>query len=933
MASNLAPADQTCGTAQNHDLDLQWRRRRVLCTHRAKVGVNPIGVVCSRTEQGTTDATGGAGLSATTSGAARVWTYTYNAFGQVLTVKGPRTDVNQTTTYTYYSCSSGGKCGQIDTITDALGHVTTFLTYDGNGNPLTISDPNGVVTTLAYDARQRLTSRQVGTETTSYSYYPTGLLKTVTQPDSSTVTYTYDAAHRLTQVADGLGNYIQYTLDAAGNRTAENSFDSTGSLHQTHTRVFNTLSTLYQDITAAGTPAVTTTFGYDAQGNQTSVAAPLSRNTSNAFDALNRLSQITDPAGGVTRLAYDAKDNLASVTDPRSLSTTYTNDGFGDMVQQVRPDTGTTINSYDSAGNLMTATDARGAVATYAFDALNRVTQLAYSDQVINFTYDAGTNGIGRLTGASDTNHALSWTYDTHGRVIGKGQTVGSVTKSVGYAYSNDDLMSLVTPSGQTITYGYSNHRIISITINGKLLLSGVTYEPFGSVNAWTWGNSTTVGRTYSTDEQVTQLNTAGDAIKFGYDSALRLTSVADKEVSANSWSAGYDVLDRVTSAATTGTSYGWTYDADGNRLTQSGSNATTFNAASSSNRLNSTTGALARTYSYDGAGNTASYASDSFTFNQRGRMAVATANGASTHYLYSALGQMIEKSGSSATTLFMYDEAGHLLGEYSSSGTLIEETIWMSDVPVATLRPSGSSISVYYIHSDQFGSPRAVTLPSNNALAWLWSANPYGVDAPNQNPQGLGMFVYNLRFPGQYYQSETGLNYNYFRDYDPQTGRYLQSDPIGLRGGSYSTYAYANGNPISYSDPEGLCPWCLAIPLFCSGGGCEAALAAMGLGAYLSTPAGQQAVQSAASAVSTPKNCPDGPSDCEKQQQLLERGKQALLNWKFTGLSLPERVSQAADYNEQVRELNLLIALHNQKCPANRVEPLQTVSVGGKPG
>ncbi len=106
----------------------------------------------------------------------------------------------------------------------------------------------------------------------------------------------------------------------------------------------------------------------------------------------------------------------------------------------------------------------------------------------------------------------------------------------------------------------------------------------------------------------------------------------------------------------------------------------------------------------------------------------------------------MIEKSGPGGTTLFMYDEAGHLLGEYSSSGALIEETIWMADVPVATLRPSGSSINVYYIHSDQFGSPRAVTLPSNNALAWLWSANPYGVDTPNQNPQGLGTFVYNPR-------------------------------------------------------------------------------------------------------------------------------------------------------------------------------------------
>jgi len=509
----------------------------------AKVGINPIGVVCSRSEQGTTDATGGAGFGATASGPPRVWTYTYNSFGQVLTINGPRTDVSDITTYTYYTCDTGGRCGQIDTITNALGQVTTFLSYDGNGNPLTISDPNGLITTLTYDARQHLKSRQIGSETTSYSYYPTGLLDVVTLPDGSTVQYTYDAAHRLTKITDGAGNYISYTLDAMGNRTAENSFDSTGSLHRTHTRVFNTLSTLYQDITAAGTTAATTTYGYDAQGNQTSVAAPLSRNTGNAFDTLNRLNQITDPAGGVTHLEYDAKDNVTSVTDPRSLSTTYANDGFGDVVQQVSPDTGTTINTYDSAGNLKTATDARGALATYTYDALNRVNQVAYSDQVINFTYDAGTNGIGRLTGASDANHALSWAYDTHGRVIGKGQTIGSVTKSVGYGYTNDDLTSLVTPSGQTITYGYANHRITSISINGKALLSGVAYEPFGSVNAWTWGNSTTVGRIYSTDEQVTQLTTAGDVIKFGYDNALRLTSVADKEVSANSWSAGYDVL------------------------------------------------------------------------------------------------------------------------------------------------------------------------------------------------------------------------------------------------------------------------------------------------------------------------------------------------------------------------------------------------------
>jgi len=199
----------------------------------AKVGVNPIGVVCSRTEQGTTDATGGAGFGATASGSARIWTYTYNGFGQVLTAKSPRTDLNDTTTYTYYTCTTGAQCGQINTIKNALGQITTFLTYDGNGNPLTLKDPNGTLTTLTYDPRQRLTSKQVGSETTGYSYWPTGQLKTVTRPDSSTVTYTYDPAHRLTQVTDGLGNTIKYTLDAAGNRTAETFYDPNNNVQRT----------------------------------------------------------------------------------------------------------------------------------------------------------------------------------------------------------------------------------------------------------------------------------------------------------------------------------------------------------------------------------------------------------------------------------------------------------------------------------------------------------------------------------------------------------------------------------------------------------------------------------------------------------------------------------------------------------------------------
>ena len=121
----------------------------------------------------------------TATSASRTWTYTYNSYGQVLTTNGPRTDVSDVTTYTYYSCTTGYHCGQVHTVTNALGHVTTYNTYNAHGQPLTMTDPNGVVTTLTYDLRQRLTSRTVGTEITTFEYWPTGLLKKATLPDAS----------------------------------------------------------------------------------------------------------------------------------------------------------------------------------------------------------------------------------------------------------------------------------------------------------------------------------------------------------------------------------------------------------------------------------------------------------------------------------------------------------------------------------------------------------------------------------------------------------------------------------------------------------------------------------------------------------------------------------------------------------------------------
>lgn len=788
------------GTAQARTITTQWDpnwRQPDLVTesnHTTGYTYDSMGNVLTKT------------ITDTVANTARAWIYTYDGYGRVLTAQDPRGNVEA---YTYYTCTTGYECGELNTATDALGHVTTYNTYDANGRPLTITDPNETVMTLAYDARGRLTSQTVGGQTTSFSYYPTGLLEQITLPDGSELLYTYDAAHRLTQVSDGLGNKVVYTLDVMGNRTAENSYDPSGTLHRTHTRVINTMDEVYQEVNAADTSAVTTTYGYDGDGNPTSIDAPLSRNAAESYDALNRVSSITDPGSGHTSFGYDAEDDLTSVTDPRNLTISYSYDGFADITFQVSPDTGTTSNSYDSAGNLATSTDARGAVATYGYDAVNRATSIAYSlngstDQTLLFTYDQGTNGIGHLTGASDANHSMSFSYDALGEMTGMSQSVAGVTRSISYGYTNGDLTSITTPSGQTVTYGYNaDHQVTSLAVNGTTVLANVGYEPFGPVDGWTWGNGAAFSRSFSGDGLITGIGNPGSQESLSYDDASRISGITNTASGSSSWTYSYDRLDRLTGATSSSVTENWTYDANGNRLTETGTAPSTYSISSKSNEINGITGTLTRTYAYDAAGNTLSDSADTDSYDDAGRLKKVTNTVGTTTFVYNAAGQMIESSGPSGTNLYVYDQAGRLLGEYNSSGNLIQETVWLGDMPVATIQPSGSSVTVYYVEPDQLDTPRAVVRPSDNTQMWTWYSGAFGAEAPNTNPQGAGTFTYDLRFPGQVAGAWGGTFQNDSRDYDSMIGRYIESDPIGLQGG-INTYAYVGSDPVSLVDAQG---------------------------------------------------------------------------------------------------------------------------------
>lgn len=808
----------------------------------------------------------------------RRWIYTYcdvvdsthcPLVGLLLSSTGPRTDVDQVTTYSYYLDSNAADCGaagsachqpgDLRTITDALGHVTTIASYDADGRVTRETDPNGVHTDFSYTPRGLLASRSVGGAITRFTYTPYGAIASVTDPDGVATRYTYDTAHRLTDITDAQGNRIHYTLDAAGNKTAEQVFDSSGTLRRSVGRTFNSLGELTTVVDGLNRVVFNASAGdsYDANGNLLHSTDGLGVQQHRSYDALDRLASTienyngTDTATKNTQnlYAYDTLDRLDGVSDPDGLITSYDYDGLGDAVAQQSPDTGTTTRTFDAAGDLLSSTSAKGVTTAYSYDALGRRIGVSYPDstQDVAYRYDeansvtrcARSAPVGRLTRIVEDSVTTAYCYDVQGRVIRKQQITSSGTDTIDYAYTAAGrLRALGYPDGSSVNYARdADGRIRSIEVvpvrgSATTAVNDATYLPFGPVSSYRLGNGQIVTRSYDADYRLMDLTSPAFSLHVARDAMGDITAIGNSTGAIPaSETYSYDPLYRLTqiTKADGSTLESVTYNPTGDRLSKSGSGLATgvYSYNPGTHQLIAT-GNAARAVDVDGNTTAISEAGIvyGFGYDDRNRLSVVQL-GSSTvaAYTYNALGERIAKdlsgrnhrageggpgghghmhdpNGAGHGTgrgieRFDYDEASQLLAVQGKSS---RDYIWMDGIPVANVDTRGFS-SVTYVTADQLGTPRAISNERGVTIwQWAYQSNAFEELQPS-SPTG---YVYNLRSAGEYHDAETGFNSNGYRTRDPSTWRFLQSDPQGL-GGGISTYAAVGNSPLSNIDLLGL--------------------------------------------------------------------------------------------------------------------------------
>ncbi|MCF6252011.1 MAG: RHS domain-containing protein [Methylococcaceae bacterium] len=589
-----------------------------------------------------------------------------------------------------------------------------------------------------------------------------------------------------------------------------------------------------------------TTYSYDVFDNVIEQNSPDTGITSYTYDdANNKISQI-DANGIISTYSYDALNRLTAIGYPHSsLNVTYVYDentngqnGIGRLTTVIDA-SGTTYYRYDIRGNIIQQNWQNTALISYAYDDANRVQQITYpSGRVVDYSRDISGQITGVTTSFNGSIQTLvdNITYQAFG-------PVNAMT------YGNGLLYSAI----HDLDYQLDKQTL------GNILQRDYTQNNVGNISTITDQIDFSKNQAFGYDELDRLINAQGHygGLGYGYDAnGNRLEKIIEGNIASYGYVMQSNQLLTIIDSAI---SQIYQYDANGNTL-NNGHNQFSYG---DDNRLHNV--------SQNGV------VIASYTYNSKGERVIKV-NSTQTRYHYDLNGQLLAETDNNGLTLKEYIYAnGQLIAFHQGEGDQDQDGI-ADQIDNCSLNPNpaqidsdqdglgdgcdndfdnnstvdfgdvvtllgfigsadakydldvngvvdfgdvvyilgyinqapgpGPSNGIYYVHNDHLGTPQTIT-DQNQSVFWQANYNPFGKATITRQT-----ITNNIRFPGQYFDQETGLHYNYYRYYDPNTGRYITSDPIGLQGG-LNTYAYVGGNPLSYSDPQGLCPWCIAYAVF----------------------------------------------------------------------------------------------------------------------
>jgi RHS repeat-associated protein len=651
--------------------------------------------------------------------------------------------------------------------------------YDAASNLTQIIDPNNATTTYAYDDfGNKVSQISPDTGTTSYSYDRAGNLIQVFDAKQQTTSYTYDPGNRLLTVTRASTDYNEtYVYDACTNGAGFLCSVTSGNGEKVAYQYNG-----FGEVAAMTTGNKTIAYQYNAQGKVSQITYPSGRIVNFTLNELGDPTLVTVTENGTTTtLAHDIKyaplgpvtmwtygngllhtrqyDQqywVRSIATPNTSTLSYSQYDLNGNLTQLSLDGTSDAFAYDNFDELQSGSGDFGS-GSYLYDAVGNRTSMTANAATIAYTYTPNSNRIATQTGWTYTLDAngnttrkqaadgsgFQYTYSPHNRLIGVYNLQAPTVPVANYVYNALGQRAYKIVNGTTTRYFYG--------LDGKLLAEA---DASGNiVQEYVYMNGAPLALLGA------PLPPPTTAYDHSIDTTAVYTSAWTSKSDAVAWGGAYYYLSMTKSQPETYASWNFTLPSAGYYdlyvwWIGSGETSTVYNVLSTSG----------------------------FTY-------VPITSAAQTKGTWVKLGNFHFAGG-----LQVPLELDSAQNAVSSKGYLTADAARM----VLTKADGPVNPNYLYVHTDHLGAPRALTNESG-AVAWKAIYDPFGKATVNSTTATL-----NLRFPGQYFDAETGLHYNYFRDYDPTAGRYLESDPLGLFGG-FNTFSYAGDDPMKAIDPFGL--------------------------------------------------------------------------------------------------------------------------------